>query len=101
RAEGLHSIPARFGARGTLRLAALSHVATVALLVATAALLGRGAVFYAGIAIVAVVLVIEHRLIRGADGSADLAKIPKAFFDCNAYVSVAFFATTLADALLR
>jgi 4-hydroxybenzoate polyprenyltransferase len=101
RNEGLHSIPARFGMRGALRLAALSHVATVSLLVATGALLHRGPIFHGGVALVAVVLVIEHRLVRTADGAADLAKIPKAFFDCNAYVSVAFFATTLGDALVR
>jgi hypothetical protein len=40
-------------------------------------------------------------MVRGADGKADLAKIPKAFFDCNAYVSMGFFATTLIDALIR
>ena len=41
----------------------------------------------------------EHRLVRGKDGNADLTKIPKAFFDCNAYVSMGFFAATLIDAL--
>jgi len=101
RGAGLHSVPARFGARGAMRLAAASHVLTVALLAATAWLLHRGPVFTGGVALVAVVLVIEHRLVRGAGGEADLAKIPKAFFDCNAYVSMGFFATTLLDALLR
>ena len=41
-------------------------------------------------------------LVQFADGfalHADLARIPKAFFDCNAYVSMAFFAATLLDAL--
>jgi 4-hydroxybenzoate polyprenyltransferase len=99
RAEGLFSVPARFGARGAMRLAALSHVLTVAFLSATAALLHRGPFFAGGVAVVAVVLVVEHRLVRRSDGDADLAKIPKAFFDCNAYVSMGFFAATLLDAL--
>lgn len=41
------------------------------------------------------------RLVCGKGGEADLAKIPKAFFDCNAYVSMGFFAATLIDALMR
>jgi 4-hydroxybenzoate polyprenyltransferase len=101
RAEGLFSVPARFGARGAMRLAALSHILTVAFLSATAALLHRGPFFVGGIVVVAAVLVVEHRLVRRSDGDADLAKIPKAFFDCNAYVSMGFFAATLLDALTR
>jgi 4-hydroxybenzoate polyprenyltransferase len=97
RAEGLHSIPARFGARKALLFAAVSHVGTVALLASAGAWLHRGPIFFAGVAVVAGVLVVEHRLVRGADGAAEIAKIPKAFFDCNAYVSMAFFVTTLLD----
>jgi 4-hydroxybenzoate polyprenyltransferase len=102
RQEGLFSVPARFGTRGAMRLAAASHVLTVGLLAAVGALLHRGPVFFAGVVVVAIVLSVEHRLVRGKDGApADLSKIPKAFFDCNAYVSMGFFATTLLDALTR
>jgi 4-hydroxybenzoate polyprenyltransferase len=97
RAAGLRSVPARFGAPGAMRLAAVSHAGTVALLAAAGALLHRGAVFFGGVALVAVVLVVEHRLVRAKDGTTDLAKIPKAFFDCNAYVSVGFFVATAVD----
>lgn len=100
KAHGLFSIPSRFGTRGAMRIAAVAHVVTVTMLGACGALLHRGPVFFVGVAAVAVVLVVEHRLVRGKDG-VDLAKIPKAFFDCNAYVSMGFFATTLIDALLR
>ena len=51
--------------------------------------------------LIAAILAVEHRLVRGKDGGADLGKIPKAFFDCNAYVSLAFFAATLIDVLLQ
>ena len=101
RNEGLHSIPARFGMRGAMRIAMASHVVTVAMLTVTGFALHRGPAFFVGVLAVAVVLVVEHRLVRGKDGTADLAKIPKAFFDCNAYVSMGFFVTTLVDALLR
>jgi 4-hydroxybenzoate polyprenyltransferase len=99
RAQGLRSVPARFGARRALRMAAFSHVVTVGCLVGTALTLHRGPVFLAGVALVAAILVVEHRLVRGEGGEAALAKIPKAFFDCNAYVSMGFFAATLIDAL--
>lgn len=105
RKEGLHSVPARFGTKRALLMAAAAHVVTVACLVATGLSLGRGAVFFGGVAIVAVVLVIEHRLVRPKDPSSgelvDFAKIGKAFFDCNAYVSLGFFVTTALDAWLR
>jgi 4-hydroxybenzoate polyprenyltransferase len=104
RGEGLHSVPARFGAKRAMTMAALAHVATVASLVGTGVVLHRGAVFFGGVAIVAVVLVIEHRLVRPKDASAgpvDFARIGKAFFDCNAYVSLGFFVTTAIDAALR
>jgi hypothetical protein len=48
--------------------------------------------------------VIEHRLVRPKDpaaGAVDFSKIGKAFFDCNAYVSLGFFVTTAIDAALR
>lgn len=94
--EGLFSIPARFGGTNARRIAAAAHVATVAALAGTGAVLHRGPVFMAGVAAVAVVLVVEHRLVRN-----DLTKIAKAFFDCNAYVSLGFFATTAIDAAVR
>ncbi|AKU99894.1 4-hydroxybenzoate polyprenyltransferase [Labilithrix luteola] len=104
RAHGLFSIPSRFGTRGAMRIAAVSHVVTVAMLAATGYFLQRGIVFFLGVIAVAVVLVIEHRLVRPRDasqGEVDLSQIGKAFFDCNAYVSLGFFATTLVDGLLR
>jgi 4-hydroxybenzoate polyprenyltransferase len=94
--EGLFSIPARFGGTNARRIAAAAHVVTVACLAATGILLHRGVVYALGVAAVAAVLVVEHRLVRG-----DLSKIQKAFFDCNAYVSLGFFATTLIDAAVR
>jgi 4-hydroxybenzoate polyprenyltransferase len=100
RAEGLRSVPARFGARRAMLFAAAAHVVTIACLAGTAATLRRGPVFALGVVLVAVILVVEHRLVRGKGGEADLTKIPKAFFDCNAYVSMGFFAATLIDSLV-
>lgn len=105
RKEGLHSVPARFGTRRAMQMAAAAHVMTVACLVGTGLALHRGVLFFGGVAVVAVVLVIEHRLVRPKNASSgevvDFAKIGKAFFDCNAYVSLGFFVTTALDAWLR
>ena len=105
RKEGLHSVPARFGTKRALLMAAAAHVVTVGALAGTGLVLHRGAVFFGGVAVVAVVLIVEHRLVRPKDKSSgaavDFARIGKAFFDCNAYVSLGFFATTAIDAALR
>jgi len=100
RAEGLRSVPSRFGTKRAMMFAVVAHVITIACLVGTALELHRGPVFLGGVMLVAVILFVEHRLVRGKDGEANLSKIPKAFFDCNAYVSMGFFATTLIDVLL-
>ena len=96
RDQGLHSIPARFGVGGALVLSAISHVVTAVCLALTGVLLHRGTLFFAGVVAVTALLVYEHALV----GKGDLRKIDKAFFDVNAYVSVAFFATSLLDAIL-
>jgi 4-hydroxybenzoate polyprenyltransferase len=100
RSRGLHSIPARFGTTGALVISALAHVVTVCALAAAGLALHRGVVFGAAVAAVAALLVYEHALV-GRGGPAGLAKIDKAFFDVNAYVSMAFFALVVLDELRR
>ena len=97
RDHGLHSIPSRFGLTRALVISAGAHVVTVLAFAATGALLHRGAAYFVGVAICAVILTYEHMLV----GKGNLAKIDKAFFDMNAWVSVAFFGLTLTDALIR
>jgi 4-hydroxybenzoate polyprenyltransferase len=94
REHGLSSIPARFGTMGAVVLSAALHVVTVVALVTCGTLLARGPAFIAGIMLVAVLLAYEHALV----GRGNLAKIDRAFFDINGYVSCGFFALTLLDA---
>jgi 4-hydroxybenzoate polyprenyltransferase len=105
RNEGLHSVPARFGTKRAMLMAAAAHVVTVSCLAGAGLSLHRGAAYFAGVFAVSVVLVIEHRLVRPKDKTSgelvDFAKIGKAFFDCNAYVSLGFFVMTALDACLR
>jgi 4-hydroxybenzoate polyprenyltransferase len=69
RAHGLHSVPVAVGARGALWVAAVSHVATVALLAAVGALCGLGPVYWVGLAVVTALLAWPHVDIarRGVD----------------------------------
>lgn len=70
RRTGLHSVPVAVGERGALVVAALSHVATVALLVVVGLLSGLGPVYWVGLAVVAALLAWPHVDIarRGLDG---------------------------------
>jgi 4-hydroxybenzoate polyprenyltransferase len=97
RDAGLHSIPARFGTRRALVLSAAAHVVTVVALAGCGAALHRGGAFAAGVVTVACLLVFEHALVR----RRGLAAIDKAFFDVNAWVSVAFFAWVALDEVAR
>ncbi len=98
RTEGLHSIPARFGIRRSLRIAAISHFVSFllfgVLIAVTPAL--QGAVFVAAWALVGVLLMYEHWLVS-AD---DLARVNRAFFHVNAVISLGLFAAGIAQLYL-
>ena len=96
RAEGLHSLPARFGIRRALLIARLFHVIAVALLAAVYALAPLHPAYLAGVAVVAGLLVYEHSLVH-AD---DLSRIDAAFFTVNGWISLGYFAVTLAARLM-
>ncbi len=94
--QALHSIPVRLGVRGALWASALLHVVTAGCLLAVGLLLGRGAGYFAGVGLVALLLGYEHAIVR----PGDLSRIDKAFFDLNGYVSLGFFVCVLADQVL-
>ena len=93
----LASIPARFGINRALAISAGAHVLTVTALAGCGILLHRGATYYVGVVTAAVLLSYEHSLVR----KRGLAVIDKAFFDVNAWVSIAFFLLVALDELLR
>jgi 4-hydroxybenzoate polyprenyltransferase len=97
RGAGIHSIPARFGVSGALVLSALLHLITAGALVALGSTAHLGAPYLVGVAVVIALLVYEHAIVR----PSDLSRLDVAFFNLNGYVSVAFFAATLIDALVR
>ena len=94
---GLHSVPARFGGRRALAISASAHVVTVLALAGCGLSLHRGAGYAVAVAAAATLLVYEHSIVR----RRGLSAIDRAFFDVNAWVSVAFFVLVLADAYAR
>lgn len=95
---GLHSVPARVGVAGALRLAGVCHLGMVALLFALPYVYPRlGWVYLNGIVAVAVLLVYEHWLVR----PDDLTRINVAFFNINAIVSIGLLIIGAADLFLR
>ncbi|NLJ72089.1 MAG: UbiA family prenyltransferase [Syntrophomonadaceae bacterium] len=95
RANGLYSIPARFGERGALRFSAVFHIFTVIFFILTGFILGLGLVYYLGIFFAAIVLFYEHLIVK----PGDLSKVNFASFKINRYVGLIIFITTLIDIL--
>lgn len=93
RREGLHSAPARLGVARALIWARVSHACVPPALAAAGWQLGLGPIWFTGVAVVAALLVAEHRLVR-AD---DLSKVDRAFFQLNVFISFIVMSASLLD----
>jgi 4-hydroxybenzoate polyprenyltransferase len=93
RAQGLRSIPARFGTRGTFHGARFLHAATVGLLAAVGVGLHLTLAYWLGVIAVAVLLLVEHLVIR----PDDLRRLDAAFFTMNGVISSVFLAFVLVE----
>ena len=91
--QGLHSIPADFGQRAGLWTTRGFHVLAVVLLALAGWAQGENVVYYAGVALCAVLLFYENWIMR----KADLERVGVAFMTMNGVISVVFlFFTTLS-----
>ena len=97
RRDGLYSLPARIGVANALRIARGAHALTIVLLAALVPLAPLGWLYAAGVAAVAVLLLVENLLVR-AD---DLSRVNLAFFTVNGLVSLLLGAATVADIVLH
>jgi 4-hydroxybenzoate polyprenyltransferase len=100
RGAKLHSVPARLGVAGALRLAAVCHLVTLLLLAALPLLcpeIGLGWIYGGGVAVVAALLVYEHALVK----PGDLTRINAAFFNVNAIISLGLLVVGTIDLLIR
>jgi len=92
RRKGLHSLPARAGIRKALVVSAGLHAAAFGLFCLTGTMARLGWPYWAGLAVVAVSLVIQHAIVR----PNDLSRVNASFFTANGVISVVMAAGTLA-----
>jgi 4-hydroxybenzoate polyprenyltransferase len=93
---GVYSIPRAFGIRKALMIARMFHVITVVLLAAMVAAFGLGTIAMAGVAIVAILLIYEHSLVK----HDDLSRVNAAFFTMNGLISMGFLVFIAADLMV-
>jgi 4-hydroxybenzoate polyprenyltransferase len=96
RKEGLYSLPSRIGPARALWVTRAAHAAVVTLLLAVGVVCGLGTLYYAGVVVVAVLLVLENRAVK----PDDFSKVDLAFFTINGIVSLLMGACAIADVLL-
>jgi 4-hydroxybenzoate polyprenyltransferase len=96
RAHGLQSIPVRFGVPAALTISRGLHVITIVCLLALAWVTPLSALYFAGVGVVALLLVYEQSLVA-AD---DLSQVKRAF-DLNGYVGILYLLVLAAAIYVR
>ena len=89
RANGLNSIPVRFGVPRSLRISRVMHIATIGCMLALAGLQPLGPIYIGGVVLVAALLFYEQSLVS----EDDLSQVKRAF-DVNGWVGILYFAAT-------
>ena len=92
RQHHLKSIPVRFGIGASLVISRAMHGATVLAFAVLGVVAGLGALYFAGVALVAALLVYEQSLVS----ESDLSQVKRAF-DLNGYVGILYFLATAAS----
>jgi len=90
--NNLHSIPSKFGAKKTMLISKIFHTLAVIFWALFAYLAGLGFLTYLVVAISAVILYFEHRIVN-----ADFSKIDRAFFTLNGYLGIIFLIFVILD----
>jgi 4-hydroxybenzoate polyprenyltransferase len=97
RAQGVKSVPARFGVPAALHGARACHAVTTALLACYGAATGAGAFWWVGMAVVAGAFLYEHAIVR----PHDLSRLNRAFFTVNGLIGITLFVFALFDLMAR
>jgi 4-hydroxybenzoate polyprenyltransferase len=96
--HGLFSVPAKIGIGPALWVSRATHVLCVGFLIALAATTPElGMLFWIGVGIAAVLLVIEHSLVK----PADLSRLNLAFFTLNGIISLILGGLGVVDVLVH
>lgn len=96
RSEGLNSLPARLGVGPALALSTFSHVVTSLFFLLAGWASGAGFIYAGACLAVALILLLEHRLIS----EQDMSRVNLAFFTINGCVAVFLFAGAVLDTVL-
>jgi 4-hydroxybenzoate polyprenyltransferase len=96
RTHGLYSIPSQWGRKAAFQAARLFHGAAFLFFVATGWLLQMGNIYFGGLALVFLFLLVEHWIIS----PRDLSRMQTAFFTLNAAVSMILFLATIMDFII-
>lgn len=97
RANGLHSVPVRFGIGASLWAARVAHLVTLTALAGVGIMMALGPLYWIGWLAALALLAYEHSLVA----PNDLSKLNVAFFNVNGYIGVIVFCFTLAALLVR
>ncbi len=92
KAHGLHSIPSKFGAQNTMRIARVFHVLTVLLWGYFVYLADLGFWGELSVVVSAIMLSYEHYIVN-----KDFNKIDKAFFTVNGYLGFVFILLIIVE----
>ncbi len=97
RAQGVRSVPARFGVPAALHGARACHAVTTALLAWYGLATGAGVLWWAGLLVVAAAFLYEHSIVR----PGDLSRLNRAFFTVNGFIGIVLFGCALLDLVGR
>jgi len=93
---GSHSIPGRFGIPRALQISSVLHALAMAAFAGVGLTTDLGWIFALALLPIAVLIALQHSWVK----PDDLSRVNRAFFDLNAWVSVAFCLAVATDQLL-
>jgi len=97
KANGLHSIPVKFGVKNALRIAMMFHIVTLICLVIIGILTPQfGVIYYLGVAVIACLFAAEYRMVS----PDNLTNVNIASYSVNQLVSLVLLAFGLLDAFI-
>lgn len=96
-ANGIHSIPARFGVKNALHIAAFFHFLTLIFLLTVGILSSKlGVIYYIGLAIISILFVTEHKMVS----PDNLSNVKVASYSINQVISILFLIFGVIAALV-
>lgn len=96
-ANGINSIPARFGVKNALHIAAFFHAITLVILIIVGLLSPQlGLIYFIGIGIISILFILEHRMVS----PTNLSNVKLASYSINQLISIVFLIFGVIDALI-